>query len=190
MLPTSYPLQSKVYYCLFFIRSLLLTVTLDSHSHRTLLAFHAATIHDYISTVPSLDDSILAFILPSLLAPLQSSQKDANVTVSRLVADYFHSILPLCRLARKLRSSMCSLAKSEPETGSCICHHQRNDNTSTRSSRFRQGLCVHSSFREDCCGNLLITRGCSAIPPQYMPIVHKDVVCHFYISSQTFFETP
>lgn len=81
MLPIFYPVLSNVYYhCL--VCSFLLTVALDSHPHRTLLAFHAATIHDYISSIPSLGDGVLAFILPSLLAPLQSSQKDANVVVS------------------------------------------------------------------------------------------------------------
>ena len=39
-------------------------------------------MHDYISGASSLDDGILAFILPSLLPPLQSSQKDVNVAVS------------------------------------------------------------------------------------------------------------
>lgn len=155
--------------------------TLDSHSHRTLLAFHAATIHDYIASAPSLDDGILAFILPSLLAPLKSSQKDPNVAVSCLVAGFLHSILSFRRLARELRSSMRSLPKSESETCRRICHHQRNDNSSTRGSGFRQGLSIHYSFRENCGGNLFATRGCATIPAQCMPIVHKDVVCSFFI---------
>lgn len=88
--PTFCPTQSHVYHPCFVMCSLLLTATLASHSHRTLLAFHAATMHDYISTAPSLDDGILAFILPSLLTPLQSSQKDTNVAVSCLAAFAFH----------------------------------------------------------------------------------------------------
>lgn len=122
---------------------LLLTATSGSHSHRTLLAFHVATMHDYISTAPSLDDGILAFILPSLLTPLQSSQKDANVAVSCLAVDSFHSTLPIHPLARKLCPPMCSIAQGEPETCCSICHHQRNDHSSTRSSGIGQGLCIY-----------------------------------------------
>ena len=39
-------------------------------------------MHDYISGASSLDDGILAFMLPSLLTPLQSSRKDVDVAVS------------------------------------------------------------------------------------------------------------
>ena len=73
------------------VTCLLLTATSGSHSHRTLLAFHVATIHDYISGASSLDDGILAFILPAMLTPLQSSQKDSNLAVSSLTAESFHS---------------------------------------------------------------------------------------------------
>ncbi|KAF9221723.1 hypothetical protein BS17DRAFT_710411 [Gyrodon lividus] len=68
-----------------FAAGLLPTAIKCSQSHRTLLAFHAATMHDYISNAPTLDDGILAFILPALLTPLQAAQKDTNVTLGSFV---------------------------------------------------------------------------------------------------------
>ncbi|KAF9238673.1 hypothetical protein BU15DRAFT_88298 [Melanogaster broomeanus] len=68
-----------------FAVNLLPTAIKCSQSHRTLLAFHAATIHDYISSVPTLDDGILALILPALLTPFQAVQKDANVALGSFV---------------------------------------------------------------------------------------------------------
>ncbi|KAG6369730.1 hypothetical protein JVT61DRAFT_13599 [Boletus reticuloceps] len=68
-----------------FVANLLPVAVKCSHSHRTLLAFHVATMHDYISSSPSLDDGVLAFTLPSLLTPLHSSQKDANIALGSFV---------------------------------------------------------------------------------------------------------
>ena len=181
-LPTFCPPQSNVYDPVF-VTSRLLIATLGSHSHRTLLAFHVATMHDYLSNVPTLDDGILAFVLPSLLAPLQSSQKDANLAVGILATNYLHSALRIHELARKFCSSVHSLAKSDPETGCTICHHQRNGNSSTRSSGLGKRFCIDCSFRQDCCGNLFATRRRSGVPPQCNSVVHKDAVCRFYISS-------
>lgn len=140
-----------------------------------------ATIQDYMSSA-SLDDGILAFILPSLLAPLQPSQKDANLAVSSLAPNYFcpsyiHS------LARELCSLVHSFAKSEPEIRCCICHHQRNVNSSTRSSRLGKRFYLYCPFCQDCCRSLFLTTKHSGAPSQCMPVVHKDVVCHFHVSS-------
>lgn len=55
---------------------------LGSFYHRTLVAFNAATMHDYIASSPALDEGILAFLLSALLAPFQTSHSDANATVS------------------------------------------------------------------------------------------------------------
>ncbi|EIW76657.1 hypothetical protein CONPUDRAFT_168479 [Coniophora puteana RWD-64-598 SS2] len=54
-----------------------------STTHRALLAFQSATMHDYISSV-SLDESILAMLLPSILAPLQNPN-DRNAILSAYV---------------------------------------------------------------------------------------------------------
>ena len=161
--------------------SLLLTATVDSHSHRTLLAFHAATIHDYISNVPTLDDSILAFILPSLLAPLHSSQKDSNVVVSFLIAVSLQPVHPFLPSVGQLCSPVCSLPKSEPETCCRICYHQHHRRTSAWCSWFRKRFCLYDPFRQNRRGNLFVANGCSRISPQCMPIVHEDVVCHFCV---------
>ncbi|KAG8215319.1 hypothetical protein J3R82DRAFT_8910 [Butyriboletus roseoflavus] len=85
-----------------FIANLLPNAVKCSHLHRTLLAFHAATMHDYISTAPALDDGILAFIVPSLLTPLQSSQKDANVALGSFVL--------LCTLSQRVNLKPLALA--------------------------------------------------------------------------------
>jgi hypothetical protein len=166
-----------------FVARLLLIAIPGSHSHRTLLAFHVATMHDYLSNAPSLDDGILAFTLPSLLTPLQSSQKDPNLAVSSLAANSLHSALRTHRLARKFCSSVHSLAKSHPETCCSIRHHQRNDDSSARSSGLGKRFCIYCSFRQDCCGDVFVTRNPSGVPPQCSPVVRKDVVCRFYISS-------
>ena len=67
-----------------FIATLLPAAIKSGHSHRTLLAFNAATLHDYLAHVKKLDDGIAAFMLPALLEPLQNSEespKDAIVCI-------------------------------------------------------------------------------------------------------------
>ncbi|OJA15136.1 hypothetical protein AZE42_07566 [Rhizopogon vesiculosus] len=68
-----------------FIASLLPTAIRGSYSHRTLVAFNAATMHDYIATRPALDEGTLAFLLSALLAPFQTSHVDANATLGSYV---------------------------------------------------------------------------------------------------------
>ncbi|KAG1775600.1 hypothetical protein EV702DRAFT_421745 [Suillus placidus] len=68
-----------------FIASLLPTAMRGSCSHRTLVAFNAATMHDYIASSPVLDEGILAFLLSALLAPFQTSHSDANATLGSYV---------------------------------------------------------------------------------------------------------
>ncbi|KAG2130333.1 hypothetical protein DEU56DRAFT_815464 [Suillus clintonianus] len=68
-----------------FIASLLPTAIRGSCSHRTLVAFNAATMHDYIASSPGLDEGILAFLLSALLAPFQTSHSDANATLGSYV---------------------------------------------------------------------------------------------------------
>ncbi|KAI6126293.1 hypothetical protein EDD16DRAFT_1553513 [Pisolithus croceorrhizus] len=77
-----------------FTAELLPTAVECSYSHHTLLAFNAATMHDYISSVPRLDDGMLAFILPALLTPLQTTSKDVNIALGSFVL--------LCVLSQKV----------------------------------------------------------------------------------------
>lgn len=53
-------------------------------------------MHDYISTVPKLDDGMLAFVLPALLTPLQAPYKDANIAVSPISSDPFEKADCIC----------------------------------------------------------------------------------------------
>jgi U3 small nucleolar RNA-associated protein 10 len=54
-----------------FIVNLLPTAIRANCSHHTLLAFNAATVHDYLTRTKSLDEGTLAHLLPALLEPLQ-----------------------------------------------------------------------------------------------------------------------
>ncbi|KAF7321073.1 U3 small nucleolar RNA-associated protein 10 [Mycena chlorophos] len=55
-----------------FIVSLLPNAIKGNYVHHTLLAFNAATLHDYIVRAKSLDEGTLAHLLPALLEPLQN----------------------------------------------------------------------------------------------------------------------
>ncbi|KAI6147846.1 hypothetical protein BKA82DRAFT_4145263 [Pisolithus tinctorius] len=44
-----------------------------------------ATMHDYISSVPRLDDGMLAFILPASLTPLETTPRDVNIVLGSFV---------------------------------------------------------------------------------------------------------
>lgn len=54
-----------------FITSLLPSALKGGYTHRTLLAFNAATLHDFIARSKTLDEGTLAYMLPALLEPLQ-----------------------------------------------------------------------------------------------------------------------
>ncbi|KAG6836982.1 hypothetical protein H0H93_016935 [Arthromyces matolae] len=55
-----------------FATSLLPSALKEKRSHRVLLAFNAASLHDFISRSKSIDEGTIAFLLPALLEPLQS----------------------------------------------------------------------------------------------------------------------
>ncbi|KAJ7582775.1 hypothetical protein C8J56DRAFT_230499 [Mycena floridula] len=61
-----------------FVTSLLPTAIKAGYSHRCLLAFNAATLHEFILRSKSLDEGTLAYILPALLEPLQN-RSDAAI---------------------------------------------------------------------------------------------------------------
>lgn len=54
-----------------FIANLLPAAIKGGYTHRSLLAFNAATLHDYMLHSKVLDDGTLAYLLPALLEPLQ-----------------------------------------------------------------------------------------------------------------------
>ncbi|KII90106.1 hypothetical protein PLICRDRAFT_686024 [Plicaturopsis crispa FD-325 SS-3] len=57
-----------------FVAALLPAATKQGCSHRTLLVFNAATLHDFIGCSKSLDESTVAYILPALVQPLQTNE--------------------------------------------------------------------------------------------------------------------
>ncbi|KAG7098539.1 hypothetical protein E1B28_000475 [Marasmius oreades] len=60
------------------ISSLLPNAIKEGYSHRTLVAFNAATLHDFIIHSDTLEESCIAYLLPALVEPLQTgSPKDA-----------------------------------------------------------------------------------------------------------------
>ncbi|KAJ7701560.1 hypothetical protein B0H17DRAFT_1195339 [Mycena rosella] len=61
-----------------FVVNLLPTAIKGNCSHHTLLAFNAATIHDYLTRTKALDEGTLAHLLPAILEPLQN-RSDAVV---------------------------------------------------------------------------------------------------------------
>jgi U3 small nucleolar RNA-associated protein 10 len=63
-----------------FIASLLPKAIEEERAHRTLIAFNAATLHDFITQSKSLDEGTLAYLLPALIEPLGTeSPKEAIV---------------------------------------------------------------------------------------------------------------
>jgi len=54
-----------------FVVSLLPSALKENRSHRVLLVFNAATLHEFISRSKTLDEGTMACILPALLEPLE-----------------------------------------------------------------------------------------------------------------------
>jgi U3 small nucleolar RNA-associated protein 10 len=59
-----------------FVSSLLPTAIKKGVVHPTIIAFNAATLHDFIKRSKSIDEGTLAHILPALLEPLHQIQKN------------------------------------------------------------------------------------------------------------------
>ncbi|KAG6868786.1 hypothetical protein C0993_010713 [Termitomyces sp. T159_Od127] len=80
-----------------FVTSLLPSALKEKRSHRVLLAFNAACLHDFISRSKALDEGTVAYLLPALLEPLQSTPpiKDAILGSYVLLAALSHK----CRIA-------------------------------------------------------------------------------------------
>ncbi|KAJ7222324.1 hypothetical protein GGX14DRAFT_663256 [Mycena pura] len=55
-----------------FIVNLLPSAIKGNCSHRTLLAFNAATLHDYLARAKALDEGTVAHLLPAFMEPLQN----------------------------------------------------------------------------------------------------------------------
>ncbi|KAF8192665.1 hypothetical protein K438DRAFT_2017867 [Mycena galopus ATCC 62051] len=94
-----------------FIVNLLPTAIKTNCSHHTLLAFNAATIHDYLTRTKTLDEGILAHLLPALLEPLQQRSevnKDAILGSYILLA----ALAQVCQLAPLALKTIINLMAS------------------------------------------------------------------------------
>ncbi len=85
-----------------FIAALLPTALKGEYSHRTLLAFNAATLHDYMAHKKVIDDGTVAHLLPALLEPLH---KRSNAPKDAILGSY----ILLAALAHKCRFSADAL---------------------------------------------------------------------------------
>ncbi|KAJ8583913.1 hypothetical protein M405DRAFT_936925 [Rhizopogon salebrosus TDB-379] len=109
-----------------FIASLLPTAIKGSYSHRTLVAFNASTMHDYIATQPALDEGTLAFLLSALLAPFQTSHTDANTTLGGYVL--------LSTLSHKVPLSSVAVAAIVGAMASSAAPKGKRESQSNRAS--------------------------------------------------------
>ncbi|KAK7055439.1 U3 small nucleolar RNA-associated protein 10 [Favolaschia claudopus] len=95
-----------------FILDLLPAAVNKKTSHRTLLAFNAATIHDYLTRIKALDEGTLAHLLPALLEPLHHR---SEVTKDAILGSYIllSALTQICQLtAAALRAIIAAMASS------------------------------------------------------------------------------
>ncbi|KAJ7740997.1 hypothetical protein B0H14DRAFT_3515417 [Mycena olivaceomarginata] len=97
-----------------FIVNLLPTAIKASSSHHTLLAFNAATIHDYLTRTKTLDEGTLAHLLPALIEPLQQR---SDIIKDAILGSYIllSALARVCQLApvalRTIINAMASSAR-------------------------------------------------------------------------------
>ncbi|KAF9021672.1 hypothetical protein BDZ89DRAFT_1137818 [Hymenopellis radicata] len=97
-----------------FITNLLPSALKAGSSHRTLLAFNAATLHDYLAHKKDLDDGTVAHILPALLEPLHKrsdAPKDAVLGSYILLAALSHKCQFSADALKTIVSAMINSAK-------------------------------------------------------------------------------
>ena len=66
-----------------FVASLLPIATKGGYSHRVLVAFNAACLHDFLLRSSQLDEGTVAYLLPALLEPLQQVPVNRDAVVRR-----------------------------------------------------------------------------------------------------------
>ncbi|KDR78387.1 hypothetical protein GALMADRAFT_245550 [Galerina marginata CBS 339.88] len=95
-----------------FVTSLLPTGVRKGLGHRVLLAFNAATLHDFIKRSKSLSEGTIAFILPALLEPLQ--QKPKKLSKEAVLGSYIllASLSQKCELGQPALKAILGVAAS------------------------------------------------------------------------------
>ncbi|KAM6493306.1 hypothetical protein JOM56_011440 [Amanita muscaria] len=86
-----------------FISSLLPSSLKHNHVHRTLVAFNAACLDDFINRSKSLDEGTVAYLLPAILQPLQTV--DHEFAQESILGSY----LLLARFSQKVRISSAAI---------------------------------------------------------------------------------
>ncbi|KAF8797612.1 hypothetical protein BYT27DRAFT_7204423 [Phlegmacium glaucopus] len=86
-----------------FVTSLLPTAIKNGFSHRVLLAFNAAALHEFITRSKVLDEGTMAYLLPALLEPLQ--QKSSTPSQDSILGSY----ILLVALSQKYQFSTSTL---------------------------------------------------------------------------------
>ncbi|KAF8966928.1 armadillo-type protein [Flammula alnicola] len=86
-----------------FVASLLPYALKKGLSHRVLIAFNAATLHDFIKRSKSLNEGTVAYLLPALLEPLQ--QKRKKLSKDAVIGSY----ILLASLSQKCELSSSAL---------------------------------------------------------------------------------
>lgn len=77
-----------------FVASLMPSAVKKNRVHRVLLMFNAACVHDFIIRNKSLDEGTVAFLLPALLEPLESTNTEhLNDTIVRPRVLVMHLVL-------------------------------------------------------------------------------------------------
>jgi U3 small nucleolar RNA-associated protein 10 len=96
-----------------FVVSLLPTAIKKGLTHHVLLAFNAATLHDFIKRSKTINEGTVAYLLPALLEPLQQKPKklSKDAVVSLDIGFFFPTHSCCFFSARKLYSSCVALAK-------------------------------------------------------------------------------
>ncbi|TFK24886.1 hypothetical protein FA15DRAFT_669091 [Coprinopsis marcescibilis] len=134
-----------------FVAALLPDAVKEGRVHRTLLAFNAATIHEFIKRSKSLDEGTVAFLLPSLLEPLQL--KSEHPSKDTILGSYIllATLSQKCDLAspalKVILSTMAATAHSVPtknfvSAAVAVCQPQTeleklSDSTATQILRLK-----------------------------------------------------
>ncbi|TFY70773.1 hypothetical protein EVG20_g2223 [Dentipellis fragilis] len=89
------------------------------YTHHTLIAFHAGTLLDFIARSKTLDDAVLAFLLPAMLEPLQAELPEKEVVLANYIL--------LCALSQKCTftpSALKTIMGSMASCASCVVTKQ------------------------------------------------------------------
>ncbi|KAF8999772.1 hypothetical protein BDQ17DRAFT_1360346 [Cyathus striatus] len=108
-----------------FVVSLLPLSIKEGQMHRTLLAFNAATIHEYLQRSKSLNEGTVAYLLPALLEPLQGAaqeiSKDSILGSYILLSAFCHR----CELTKSaVKAIVNAMSQCANNAAVAVCENQ------------------------------------------------------------------